>query len=171
MISYFQHSKLSKIDEIINKIQNGSDIALVTDAGTPAISDPGVVLISEIKKINGNIVPVPGPSALTAAVSVSGLVGKDFYFAGFLPKKKGRQTEFKRLVGFDCPIVVYESANRLERTLGDIRTYFGDKVTVFIGREMTKMHEEYWQGDIVELISTLKSHTLKGELVLVISQL
>lgn len=213
LVSYFQHSKLSKIEYIIDQLRNGKNIALVTDAGTPGISDPGEQLITEVRNSNIEIrnksqcsntpnitnchpeldsgsrnycidsgsqgtvrndnvkvIPIPGPSALTAAASVSGMIEKEFYFAGFLPKKKGRQTKFKELIKIDAPIVIYESAMRLERTLTDIETYFGDDSTVFIAREITKMFEEYWSGKVSELIAGLKEHTLKGEIVLVVKR-
>lgn len=212
MVSYFQHSKVSKTEYIIEQLLSGKNLALVTDAGTPGISDPGQALIQRIREISNfqflisnecsndqisnylasldleikelienlelkiknsgpvEIIPVPGPSALAAAASVSGSIRKEFYFAGFLPKKKGRQTQFKRLVAIKAPILLYESANRLERTLGDIMTYFGDGVEVFIAREMTKAFEEYWGGKIQEVISSLSRHKLKGEIVLIIKQ-
>ena len=172
LISYFQHSKLSKIEYIIERLNSGDNIALVSDAGTPGISDPGFVLISEIKNKFQDIkvIPIPGVSAVVAAASVCGMIEKEFYFAGFLAKKKGRQTQFKKLSNFDCPIIVYESANRLERTLEDIKQYFGDNTEVFIAREITKMFEEYWGGNINEVIDSLNKTQLKGEIVLVIKK-
>ena len=188
LISYFQHSKLSKIDQIIAHLQAGKNIALVTDAGTPGISDPGQALISKIREsLNiGSIenwklaigklpcipiVPIPGPSAVAAIASVSGLIEKEFFFAGFLPKKKGRQTKFKAFSALDCPIIIYESANRLARTMEDIRGYFGTNVEVFIGREMTKMFEEYWGGSIEQVITDLPRHPAKGEIALVVKKI
>lgn len=184
-ISYFQHSKLSKIDYLIEQLRQGKNIALVSDAGTPGISDPGQVLVAKINAHNlnptyevgfskvGNVktVPIPGVSALTAAASASGLIEKEFYFAGFLPKKKGRQTEFKKLAGLNIPIVIYESALRLERTLNDIKQYFGENTEVFIAREITKMFEEYWGGEIGQVISSLKEHKIKGEITLIIRRI
>ena len=172
-ISYFQHSKLSKVDSIIKQLEDGLKMALVTDAGTPGISDPGQELISIIRDElpEAVIQPVPGPSALTAAASVSGMIEKEFYFAGFLPKKKGRQTKFRQFAKLDIPIVVYESAMRLERTLGDIKDYLGTNTEVFVAREITKMFEEYWGGKISKVIKELDQHTLKGEIVLVIKRL
>jgi len=200
LVSYFQHSQVSKVDYIIDELKNGKNIALITDAGTPGISDPGQELIAKIRElsiinyqlsINGQvknnqlddnwksqndilepikIVPIPGASALTAAASVSGLIEKEFYFAGFLPKKKGRQTQFKAFSKFECPIVIYESTMRLTRTLGDIRTYLGDDCEVFIAREITKMFEEYWGGKVAEVLEDLKSHQLKGEVVLIVKR-
>lgn len=182
MVSYFAHSKLSKIEYLISELKSGKNIALITDAGTPGISDPGQSLISVIRNqlsvistdnklpITNNIKinPIPGPSALTAAASVSGMIEKEFFFAGFLPKKKGRQTYFKMLKLLNCPIVVYESAMRLERTLRDIESYLGEGTEVFIAREMTKMFEEYWGGKIDDVMTNLSSHKLKGEIVLII---
>jgi 16S rRNA (cytidine1402-2'-O)-methyltransferase len=171
-VSYFQYSKLSKIDYIIEQLLNGKDIALVSDAGTPGISDPGQYLISQIRNTDTQIpiIPVPGPSALTAAASVSGMIEKEFYFAGFLPKKKGRQTEFRQISKLDLPVVIYESALRLEKTLQDIKEYFGEDTEVFIAREITKMFEEYWGGKIGAVIVDLKNHKLKGELALIVKK-
>ena len=179
-ISYFQHSKLSKIEYIIDQLKSGKNIALVTDAGTPGISDPGQRLIAEIqndqwkttndKSFGIKIIPIPGSSALTAVASVSGMIEKEFYFAGFLPKKKGRQTKFKQLCFLDVPIVIYESAMRLERTLEDINLYFGGNTEVFIAREVTKMFEEYWGGDIAQVREELRTHKLKGEIVLIVKK-
>ena len=177
LVSYFQHSHLSKVEQIIDELKNGKNIALVTDAGTPGISDPGQALIWKIRELSSindqlsiKVIPIPGPSALTAIASVSGMIEKEFYFAGFLPKKKGRQTKFKQLSVLDAPIIIYESANRLEKTLEDIRTYFGADSEVFIGREMTKMFEEYWGESIVKVLSELKNHQLKGEVALIIQK-
>lgn len=199
LVSYFQHSKLSKVEHIIEQLLAGKNIALMTDAGTPGISDPGQALISKIREIDHNpltithlnnemknnsinekcklsnekincikIIPIPGPSAVAAAASVSGMIEKEFYFAGFLPKKKGRQTKFNQFKSLDCPIVIYESALRLERTLNDIKSYLSEETQVFIAREMTKMFEEYWGGKINDVLSDLKNHTLKGEIVVVV---
>ncbi len=184
MVSYFQHSKLSKIEYIFEQLASGKNIALVTDAGTPGISDPGQELICKVREmvkgqkptssqiINHNIqiIPIPGASALVAATSVSGMIEKEFYFAGFLPKKKGRQTFFKNALTYHCPIVIYENALRLPRTLSDIQQYWGENTEVFIAREITKMFEEYWGGEIKEVISSLSQHQLKGEIVLIVKR-
>lgn len=192
-----QHSFDSSIDEVIKLLESGQNIAYVTDGGTPGISDPGQRLVAKIRnpkseilnksqiqnsKFKTNqkqfnnltiqqlipIIPIPGPSAVTAAVSVSSLIDKEFYFAGFLPKKKGRQIELKYLATIKVPIVIYESAFRIEKSLNDFKEYFGENCEVFLAREMTKMFEEYWGGNIIEIINDLKSHKLKGEFVLII---
>ncbi len=172
MISLHSHSKQNKFDLIMNKLINGEDVAYTTDAGTPGISDPGFALIREIKKNKEiDVFPIPGASAVAAAVSVSDLVNKEFFFAGFLPKKKGRQTKFKELKEIDAPVVIYESAMRLERTLTDIKEYFGEDTEVFVAREMTKMFEECWGGKVEEVLKNLKNHKIKGEIVLIVRKI
>ena len=171
-----QHSLEKSIDEVIAELLAGRSVAYVTDNGTPGISDPGQKLIQNVNIKNQNdnenikIIPIPGASAVTSAISVSGLVDKEFYFAGFLPKKKGRQTQLKHLSVVDVPIVIYESAFRIEKTLDDIKEYFGAETQVFIAREMTKMFEEYWGGTIKEVAEDLNDHKLKGEFVLIIKR-
>jgi 16S rRNA (cytidine1402-2'-O)-methyltransferase len=170
MVSIHQHSSEEKIDFLIRQLEAGKTVAYVSDNGTPGISDPGQKLVQKARKNdNIDILPVPGASAVTSALSISGMVEKEFYFVGFLPKKKGRETKFKMLAALDCPFVIYESAPRLEKTLNDIKKYIGENAEVFIAREMTKKFEEYWSGKVPELILSLKSHTIKGEFVLVVS--
>ncbi|MEI8061150.1 MAG: ribosomal RNA small subunit methyltransferase I [Candidatus Berkelbacteria bacterium] len=189
MVSIHQHSSDEKIGFIIRELEAGKSVAYVSDNGTPGISDPGQKLVQMVREVchpefisgsnneipkqvrndntNIQIIPIPGPSAVTAAISVSGMVEKEFYFVGFLPKKKGRETKFKWLKLLDCSIVIYESAIRLEKTLIDIQKYLGENTEVFLAREMTKKFEEYWGGNIAEIINDLKSHTIKGEFVIV----
>jgi 16S rRNA (cytidine1402-2'-O)-methyltransferase len=170
LISYHQHSKIAKISFIIEKLKAGKKIALITDSGTPAISDPAGLLIAEARIADfTNIVPIPGPSALTAAVSVSGMIEKGFYFAGFLPKKKGRQKEIKFLLSLNKPIVIYESAQRVLKTLNDFKILSDSQTRVFISREITKVYEEFIFGNIDEAIKTLSARNLKGEIVLILS--
>ena len=145
--------------------------------GDPLIVDSRFHGNDEVKKRDGGeenddikIIPIPGPSAVASAVSVSGLVEKEFYFAGFLPKKKGRQTKFVELSKIEVPIVIYESALRLEKTLKDIEKHFGADTEVFIAREMTKMFEEYWGGAVSEVIADIANHKLKGEVTLVVKK-
>jgi 16S rRNA (cytidine1402-2'-O)-methyltransferase len=177
LVSLHQHSNDEVIERLIDQLLLGSSVAYVTDGGTPNISDPGLKLIQNVKLKSQNdnskikIIPIPGPSAVASAVSVSGMVEKEFYFAGFLPKKKGRVTKFKELSTLNIPIVIYESALRLPRTLNDIKEYFGENTEVFIAREMTKMFEEYWGGGIDAIIKTLGEHKLKGEVTLILKKL
>jgi len=170
LISYFQHSKLSKVDYILNLLRERNDLALVTEAGTPGISDPGnklVDMVWEEKKRNANIniVPIPGVSAVTAILSICGFKTDDFLFLGFLPKKKGRRMLFRKLEDENRTIVLFESPYRVIRTLEDIKNYLGN-VDIVIGRELTKKFEEIKQGNISEMIEYFGSKKVKGEFVI-----
>lgn len=170
LLSLHQHSDDAKISQIIHETEIGKNIAYLSDSGTPGISDPGQKLAKVARDLGVETIPLPGASALTAAISVSGMIEKEFYFVGFLPKKKGRETKLKALATLDCPIVIYESAPRLERTLLDIKKFFGDESRVFVAREMTKKFEEYWGGEIESVLNGLQRHTIKGEFVLIVSK-
>ena len=126
-ITYHQHSSNNKISQIIEKLESGDSIALVTDAGTPGIQDPGGKLVQAATKSGITIVPIPGPSAVTTALSAAGIPADQFYFLGFLPKKKGRQTLFKNISTLKVPLVIYESPFRVLRTLKDIQEYLGNR--------------------------------------------
>lgn len=164
MISYFQHSKVAKSDKLISLLSKGNNIALVTDAGTPGISDPGQRLIEEATRAKIEVVPIPGPSAVTTALSVSGFPTDEFIFVGFLPHKKGRQTKLKELSQESRTIVLYESPYRIKRLLNEILEFCGDREIV-ITRELTKKFEEIYRGKISEVILKIKE---KGEFVIVI---
>jgi len=171
-ISYHQHSKLTKIDYIINEILQGKNIALVTDAGTPNINDPGGVLVSKAIENNIKTIPIPGVSAITTLLSVSGLASDNFLFLGFLPKKKGRQTLFRNLMktgGLDLYnlILLYESPNRVVDTLRELQLVIGN-YEVVIGRELTKLYEEVFRGSISDAISYFSEKPPKGEFVIAI---
>lgn len=170
MIVYnnFNESKISK--KLIHLLKDGNDIALVSDAGTPCISDPGYRLINEARKENLNIFSVPGACALVAALSTSGLPSDSFYFEGFLPKKKGRQTKFKFLSNLECSIIIYESPNRVVKTLKDIKLFLGDKRIVSVNREITKIYEESFIGNISEVLKKISDRKNKGEFVIIIAK-
>jgi 16S rRNA (cytidine1402-2'-O)-methyltransferase len=170
LVSLHQHSSNEKINQIIHETEIGKNISYLSDSGTPGVSDPGQKLARVARDLGVEIIPIPGPSALSAAISVSGMIEKEFYFAGFLPKKKGRETKLKAFSVFDCPIIIYESALRIERTLSDLKKHFGENCEVFIAREMTKKFEEYWGGDIKSIINSLSTHTVKGEFVLIVGK-
>lgn len=165
---YDEHTKQHQIANIINLLKEEKDIALVTDAGTPCISDPGYELVNEAHKEGIKVVAVPGASALTSAISISGVNTRRFAFEGFLPKKKGRQTLFKDLAEEkDRAIVIYESPFRIEKTLKDIENFMGLREVVII-REITKIYEEVLRGTTSELIDKLEKNPIKGEIVLII---
>lgn len=167
---YDEFTKMHQITNIINLLKEGKDIALVTDAGTPCISDPGYELVDAAHKEGIKVVPIPGASALTASASVAGLSMRRFCFEGFLPKKKGRQTLLKSLAEEERTIVIYESPFRIEKTLRDIEQFIGVREVVII-REITKIYEEIMRGTTTELIERLVKNPIKGEIVLLIKGL
>lgn len=165
---YDEHTKQHQIPNIINILKEDKNVALVTDAGTPCISDPGYELVDKTHKEGIKVIAIPGASALTSAASISGVNMRRFAFEGFLPKKKGRQTLFKELAQeTERAIVIYESPFRIEKTLKDIETYMGEREVVII-REITKIYEEVLRGTTKELIERLEKNPIKGEIVLII---
>ncbi|MGL4510649.1 16S rRNA (cytidine(1402)-2'-O)-methyltransferase [Cetobacterium sp.] len=164
---YDEHTKMHQVSNIANMLENGNKIALVTDAGTPCISDPGFEVVDEALKRGIKVIPIPGPSAMTAAASVAGISTRRFCFEGFLPKKKGRQTLLKSLVNEERTIVIFESPHRIEKTLRDIETFIGIREVVIV-REITKIYEEILRGTTTELIEKLSKNPIKGEIVLLI---
>src|SRR3989344_4502103 len=153
-MSYHSHSKLAKVEKVFELFEEGKNIALVSDAGTPAISDPGVLLVAQVREHFGgkvSIVTIPGPSAVIAALSASGLPASVFLFLGFLPHKKGRETLFKELAGSKRTVVFYESPHRILKALESLNKFAPDK-RVILGRELTKIHEEFLAGTAGELL-------------------
>jgi len=174
-ISYHQHSKVVKVQKVIELLEQGKDLALVTDAGTPGISDPGNKLIAEIYNTLSDeveIVPIPGPSAVTVALSVSGLPTDKFLFLGFLPHKKGRQTAVRKIVASEYTVVLYESCHRIEKFLGELIDGGGADLKVVVCRELTKMFESIYRGAPRDILKVLQSDkkNLKGEFVVVVSK-
>ena len=167
LVSFHQHSKLQKIDFLIERLKSGKNIALVTDAGTPGISDPGGVLIAEAIKNNIKVESIPGPSALAAILAVSGIAADKFLFLGYLPKKKGRQTLIQKISQSEIPVVLFESPHRIIDNLKSIRGFAGDRY-VIIGRELTKKFEEILRGKISEVLPKIRS---QGEFVIVITNI
>jgi len=171
-MSYHTQSKLSKIDEVIVMLKDGKNLALVSDAGTPTISDPGSLLISRILKESSEtkIISVPGPSALVSALSISGFPSSDFLFLGFLPHKKGRETLFKEITNSERTIVLYESPHRIMKTLSSFKEHIPER-KIMIGRELTKIFEETIFGFPEEVLQYFFNNPIKirGEFVVVIS--
>lgn len=172
-ISYHQHSDAGKVSWLIEYLKNSGDIALITDAGTPGIADPGNQLISEVTKAEGQveIVPIPGASALAAALSISGLPTDKFMFWGFLPHKKGKETIIKKIVASDATSVFYESTHRIMKTLQKIQEMMpaGAKKKIMVCRELTKKFESVYRGNISQVIESLKDDNSKGEFTVIIS--
>lgn len=168
--SYFEHNERWKGGRILDALRSGSDVALVSDAGTPGISDPGYRLVRDARAEGLAVVPVPGPSAAAAALSVSGLPTDRFLFVGFLPAKSGaRRRALDELAGSRETLVVYESPQRVVASLDDMVASLGDR-DAFLFREATKVHEEYVRGPLSALRARLAERdAVKGEIVLVIA--
>lgn len=200
-ISYHQHSDIKKIDYILDLLSQGKDLALVSDAGTPGISDPGGKLVQAVTEKFGEdvkIESIPGPSAITAALSISGIPTDKFIFMGFLPHKKGRQTMLEAIVNSEYPVVVYESKHRIIKLLEELKNinkkieaenleidaenskmYKKEKrvkrspvTSIVVCRELSKMHETVYRGEIENLIEKIKDNIddQKGEFVVIIGK-
>jgi len=169
LTSLYEQNESSKSPALIDKIREGQSIAYVTDAGTPAISDPGYLLVRQAIEAGIGVIPIPGVSALIAALCVSGLPMDHFIFQGFLPEKKGkRKTVLLSLVEDSRTQIFYESPNRLLATLEDMRDLLGNRFVV-VARELTKVYEEVVRGELDEVIKAFEGKNVKGEITLVIS--
>ena len=169
MMSYHDHSSEKEIKKIVDLLRNGKQLALISDAGTPTISDPGYGLIRDCIRNEIGIVPIPGVSSITAAMSVSGLPSDSFTFVGFLPQKKGRLKKIKDLQKLDNTIILFESPFRLEKTLNQLLEHLGDRTTV-VGRELTKLYEEVIRGNLSDIIVHFSKSKIKGEIVIMIGK-
>lgn len=167
LISYHNYNERKRSAQLIEKLKAGASIAVVSDAGTPGISDPAYRIVRDAIEEHIPVVPIPGASAFLAALVVSGAPIERFIFEGFLPHKKGRKTRLEKLSHEARTIVLYESPHRLLRTLHDIQTFLGDREIV-VARELTKKFEEVVRGKVSDLISQISSRPVRGELVIVI---
>jgi 16S rRNA (cytidine1402-2'-O)-methyltransferase len=170
LLSFHEHSPPARLQEILRRLESGESVALVTDAGTPGISDPGAVLVRAAHEVGISVVPVPGPSAVTAALSVSGFSAARFRFEGFPPRKAGARTRFfETLKEVEEPIVLFESPHRLLQTLQTAYQVLGAR-PLTLCREMTKQFEQIWHGTLSEAITYWQQQTPRGEFVLVIGR-
>ena len=168
LTSYYREKEQQKAKVLLKKLQGGQDIAVVSDAGTPGLSDPGAVLVQAARSADIPVIPVPGPSALATALSVAGLNDASFFFGGFPPAKKGERCRlFTSLKTLTCPLIFYESPHRIKKTLHDCLNIFGDRQAQLF-RELTKIHEEHLSGSIAELVEHT-SRKVRGELVLIVA--
>ena len=168
MKSYHMHNEHKVLTSYINLLKQGDNIAIITDAGTPGISDPGFLLIRECIQADITVVTLPGATAFVPALVSSGLPCDKFVFEGFLPVKKGRKTRLEFLASEKRTLVFYESPHKLLRTLEDFRDYFGESRQIVVCRELTKFYEEIQRGSILQVYDHFKNHKLKGELVLTV---
>ena len=169
-LSYHQHSQLRKVEEILELLKKGKEIALVSDAGTPGISDPGNKLIERVvESLSGQvkIIPVPGASAVTAAASISGFPMDKFLFLGFPPVKKKRKKFFEEVNKSEYPVIIYESPYRIIKTLEELSSFVRLR-DIVVCRELTKKFETVYRGKIKEVIKKIEKGKVKGEFVIVI---
>ena len=167
LISYHRHNEDVKSDVLIEKLQNGKNIALVSDAGTPGICDPGEEVIKKCIDLEINVVPIPGACAMINSLICSGIDTKEFCFLGFLPlNKKSRKNKLCEIEKSNKTIIIYEAPHKLETTLKDLKNILNEDRKIVLAREITKIHEEFIRGNIDDLID--KSQGLKGEIVLII---
>ncbi|HXT56161.1 MAG TPA: 16S rRNA (cytidine(1402)-2'-O)-methyltransferase [Candidatus Eisenbacteria bacterium] len=166
--SYHEHNERGKARELVEQLRQGRSIALLSDAGTPMISDPGYRLVVEAIRAGVQVIPLPGPSAVTAALSAAGLPTDRFGFEGFLPAKKSeRRSALEALKKDTKTLIFYEAPHRLKETLADMAEIFGDR-EVAIGREISKVHEEFLRGALREILATIEQQTVRGEITLVV---
>lgn len=169
LTSYHEHNEKTKAQELVTRLARDQNIALVSDAGTPAISDPGFRLVVQAIRAGVRIIPIPGASALTAVLSASGLPPDRFVFEGFLPaKKRQRRERLQTLRDESRTLIFYEAPHRLKDALGDIHELLGNRQAV-LAREVSKIHEEFLRGPVSELVHALGSGDIRGEVTLIIS--
>ncbi len=176
VLSYHQHSKLKKINYIIKLLKKGKNLALVSDAGTPGISDPGNKLVEEVIKSLSDqvkIIPIPGASAVTVAASISGFPMDKFLFLGFPPAKRKRKKFFQEVLDSKYPVIFYESPHRILKTLNELNLELQTtnyKLQTIVCRELTKIYETVYRGTIEEVIEKIKKDKIKGEFVVIVKR-
>jgi 16S rRNA (cytidine1402-2'-O)-methyltransferase len=170
-ISYHEHNENERAEDLLNRLNSGRNVALVSDAGTPLISDPGYRIVQRAAAASIRISPVPGPVALIAALSASGLPTDSFYFGGFLPSKPlQRRKSLEAASEFECTVIFYEAPHRIRQALEDVRAIFGD-TKIVLTRELTKLHEEFIRGSAATVLTELQSRPeVRGELTLLIGK-
>jgi 16S rRNA (cytidine1402-2'-O)-methyltransferase len=171
MVSYHEHNEAARTQELVAKLESGTNIALVSDAGTPLVSDPGYRLVIAAADAGITVVPIPGASAILVALAAAGLPTDAFRFGGFLPAKTGqRKKALEELRGEDCTLVFYEAPHRILDALSDIAAVYGERPVV-VARELTKVHEEFLRGTAEEVRATLAARpSVKGEITLLIGK-
>jgi len=172
-ISYHQHSRLEKIDYFLGLLRQGKNLALVSDAGTPGVSDPGNMLIKRVVEVLGDkivFIPIPGPSALAAAASVCNFPMDRFLFLGFPPPKNKRRKFFEQVFASRYPVILYESTHRILKTLQELALASdGTKAEIVVCQELTKMFEKTYRGTISEVLDKMKDRDLRGEFVIIVN--
>ena len=170
LVSYHEHNEAERADELVRELEKGVSVAVVSDAGTPGISDPSFRIVARAIEIGAPVVPVPGATAFINAIVASGLPTDSVFFGGFLPSRKGdRRKRFEEVAGVPATLIFYESPRRIGAALGDALDILGDRRAV-VARELTKLHEEFSRGILSELHSKFSLATVRGEIVLLIDR-
>lgn len=170
LVACFEHSSIGQLNRILDALMSGSSVAYISDAGTPGVNDPGGKLIEAATKAKFpiSIVPIPGASALTTAISVCGFPMDEFVYLGFVPHKKGRETMFREIAAREVPSVFFESTHRIEKTLESLAKVLEPTRSLFIARELTKLHETLYRGPIEHVRAALQATSIKGEFVVIV---
>jgi 16S rRNA (cytidine1402-2'-O)-methyltransferase len=168
LISYHKFNEHKTVNSVVSRIKSGETAALVSDAGTPSISDPGYLIVKNCVDNNIEVECLPGPTAFIPALVNSALPSDTFYFEGFLPQKKGRQKRLRELVNIHSTMIFYESPFRLIKTLGDFAEHFSNDRKASVSRELTKIHEETIRGTFSELLEYFNKKNIKGEIIIVV---
>lgn len=166
--SHHIHNEHKTVETLAHRINDGLNVALISDAGTPSISDPGFLLVRTCIEAGIEVECLPGATSFVPALVVSGLASDRFYFEGFLPPKKGRKTRMELLAQLDCTVIFFESPHRITKTLNELVQFFGSDRRISLSRELSKLHEETLRGTLAELVRITESRVLKGEMVVVI---
>ncbi len=167
LLSFYSHNEQIRVPQIIQRLKNGDSVAIVSDAGTPGISDPAFSIITAAIENEIKIIPLPGATAFVPVLVASGMPTHEFVFEGFLPHKKGRRTKLERLKNEERTIILYESPHRILKTLTELLEYCGDRKVV-VGREMTKIYEEIIRGNLSDVVKDFSTRVIKGEFVIVV---
>lgn len=165
-MSYHEHTDPRRTHEVVSQLLEGKTMALVTDAGTPGVNDPGGVLVAAATKVGIDVVPVPGPNATVAALSICGFPADRYTFVGFPPNKKGRESFFRDLGGVEHTLVMFESTHRIMKTLEQLKSLNRPLV---VCRELTKLHETIYRGSVQDVMDKLEKTSTKGEFVIVVA--
>ncbi len=169
LVSYHDHNERQRQESLLKQLQEGKNIALISDAGTPCIADPGYRLIASCQSTGIKVVPIPGASAMVTALSAAGVATDRFAFEGYLPQKSKARTDLlRKLVGEQRTLVFYEAPHRLYNSLGDFRDIMGGERQIVVARELTKLHEEFYRATIAEAIEHFAKGSVKGEIVLIL---
>ncbi|MCF7845661.1 MAG: 16S rRNA (cytidine(1402)-2'-O)-methyltransferase [Candidatus Peribacteraceae bacterium] len=169
LIAFHAHSSEREVEKIIEKLKSGKSVALISEAGTPTISDPGSILVRRAIEEEIKVIPIPGACAAIAALSASGLRTDKFLFLGFLPTKKGRRKLIENLKNEERTVIFYESPHRIEKTLQQFGEILGDKREIVLARELTKLHEEFFRGTIAQATEFLTAKKPRGEFTILLA--